>query len=167
MCMAQNPHFCARPVVSATAHGSAWARVCRAGPRRCPNQRQHRQSACRFRRSFGARHWRREKAPDAAVISFCTERRADDLAEVAVVSPAALLRHGLENLASSRIAFLECLPQIARGEFLTGPRQEMHAGMLIQQSASGGSSLWLFGLATVTCSGNSAGAVLVRRSWSE
>ena len=47
------------------------------------------------------------------------------------VFPAALFGDGLEDLGSSAPAFLGCLREIAVGEFLSGLRQEMRAGLLI------------------------------------
>ena len=50
---------------------------------------------------------------------------------VAVMLPAALFGDGLEDLDSSAPALLGCLREIAVGEFLSGLRQEMRAGLLI------------------------------------
>ena len=55
----------------------------------------------------------------------------DEVVPVAVVLPAPLFGDGLEDLGSSAPALLGCLRETAVGEFLSGLRQEMLAGLLI------------------------------------
>ena len=56
---------------------------------------------------------------------------SDEVVSVPAVFPAALSSDGLEDLGSSAPALLRCLREIAVGEFLSGLRQEMLAGLLI------------------------------------
>ena len=50
---------------------------------------------------------------------------------VTVMLPAPLFGDGLEDLGSSAPALLGCLREIAVGEFPSGLRQKMRAGLLI------------------------------------
>ena len=55
----------------------------------------------------------------------------DEVVSVPAVFPAALFGDGLEDLGGGAPALLGCLREIAGGEFLSGLRQEMLAGLLI------------------------------------
>ena len=73
-----------------------------------------------------------EQAADIAVACFGPEPAGDpEVVPVAIVLPAALFGDGLEDLGGSALALLGCLREIAVGEFLSGLRQEMCAGLLI------------------------------------
>ena len=73
-----------------------------------------------------------KQAADVAVAGLGPEP-ADDpvVVSVAVVFPPAPFCDCFEDLGSSAPALLGCLREIAVGEFLSGLRQEMLAGLLI------------------------------------
>ena len=71
--------------------------------------------------------WRMSPSPG------CSPEPADgdEVVSVPAVFPAALFGDSLEDLDSRAPSLLRCLWQVAIGEFLSGLRQEMCAGLLI------------------------------------
>ena len=73
-----------------------------------------------------------EQAADVAVPGFGPEPAGRSVVvAMAAVLPAALERDGLEHLGGSAPAFFGGLRQVAVGQFPSGLRQEMLAGLLI------------------------------------
>ena len=73
-----------------------------------------------------------EQAADVAIARFGPEPAGDpEVVPVAVVLPPATFCDGFEDMGSGAPALLGGLWEIAYGEFLSGLRQEMLAGLLV------------------------------------